>query len=135
MSEPFTQHKFLNAKFFQNVLRRKHCDAGLVVDKIDLKPALGKGENYSSDIIRSVIHYSTSIGEQHHEQFILKVGLSEDGMSDMLEQYDIFHREIIVYDKILPVVKSLLLSIKDKTKLAPKWVTRCCLSAVCVTYA
>lgn len=120
MSDLFPQHKFLNNQFFTGVLRAKHSDAGIVVDAIELKPALGKGENYSSDIIRAKIHYTTGINDQHSEQFILKVGLSNGEMSDMLEKYDIFQREIVVYEKILPIIQSLLLSIKDKTKLAPR---------------
>lgn len=119
MSE-FTQHSFLNKTFFENVLQKKHNDPGLVVDSFELKPALGKGENYSSDIIRAVINFTTGISDQHSEQFILKVGLSNSNMSDMLEKYDVFHREIVVYDQILPVIQSLLLSINDKTKLAPR---------------
>lgn len=120
MSKQFAQHNFLDKEFFQKVLQKKHLDNGLEVDTFELKAALGKGENYSSDIIRAVVHYTTGVKDRHSEQFILKVGLSNEDMSDMLEKYDIFHREIVFYEQILPVIQSLLLSIGDKTRLAPR---------------
>ena len=37
----------------------------------------------------------------------------------MLDEYDIFKREIVVYRNILPKVQQLLLSAGDKSKLGP----------------
>lgn len=113
-------HEFLTKEFFESVLQKKYSNTLLQVLDFNLKAAIGKGENYSSDIIRATVRYDTGGNEQRNEQLILKVGLTDSNMSDLLEEFDIFHREIIVYRDILPVVKSLLLSINDKTKLAPR---------------
>lgn len=116
------QHKYLNKEFFEKILQKQHSDVSIKVTNVFLEPALGKGENYASDIIRARIDFKTGT-DQRNQQYIVKASLADSDMQDMLEEYDVFHREIIVYDKILPVVDSLLLSINDKTKLAPRYIT------------
>lgn len=119
----YKQHKFLTKEFFENILQKHHSDVSIQVTGIKVEAALGKGENYASDIIRAQVEYKTGLSGDHRmQQYIVKASLADSNMQDMLEEYDVFHREIVVYDKILPYVESLLLSINDKTKLAPRYV-------------
>lgn len=118
----FKQHKYLNTEFFEKILQKHHSDVSIKVTHIKLEAALGKGENYASDIIRAQIRYMTGLNQDGKmQQYIVKASLADSDMQDMLEEYDVFHREIVVYEKILPVVESLLLSINVKTKLAPRY--------------
>lgn len=121
-TQPYAQHKFLSKEFFANILKKQQCDKGIEVTNLKLEPGLTKGENYASDIIRVTVEYTAGSNNQRCQKYIVKAGLADSNMQDMLEEYDVFHREIVVYDKILPVVHSLMLSIEDKTKLAPRSV-------------
>uniref|UniRef100_A0A336KL31 CSON009900 protein n=1 Tax=Culicoides sonorensis TaxID=179676 RepID=A0A336KL31_CULSO len=119
VKDVWKNNEIFKHEFFENVLRKQHCDQSITVTNITLEAALGKGENYASDIIRAKIQFKAGLENTRSAQYIVKAGMADTSMQDMLEEYDVFHREIVVYDKILPVVESLLLSIKDKTKLAP----------------
>lgn len=41
-------------------------------------------------------------------------------MQDLLEDFDIFKREIAVYELIMPEIDYLKMSVKDVTKLVPE---------------
>ena len=52
--------------------------------------------------------------------FIIKAGLGNAEMQDQLDNFDIFKREIAVYQLIMPEIDHLQKSFKDCTKLAPE---------------
>lgn len=55
------------------------------------------------------------------QSYIVKSSLVSEGMADMLEEYDVFHREIAVYDNVMPRVEQMLASIGYAKKLAPTY--------------
>lgn len=54
------------------------------------------------------------------QSYIVKSSLVSEGMAEMLEEYDVFHREIGVYKNVMPKVEQLLASIGYTKKLAPQ---------------
>lgn len=120
---PFPQHKFITESFFQEILQKQYSNDSIQVEKLKLEAALAKGENFSSDIIRVEVEFRLNDNAvKKSANYILKVGHSNDSTQELLDEFDVFHREIVAYRDILPAVDRLLLSVGDNTKLAPKYV-------------
>lgn len=116
---PFPQHNFITEQFFEDILKNQYPNDLIKVENLDLMAPLAKGENFSSDIIRATISYKKNENALNTVSYIVKAVVSDEH-AEILDKYDVFHREIMFYRKVLPVVESLLLSIGDKTKIAPK---------------
>jgi len=64
----------------------------------------------------------TQLGLKMSQSYIIKTGLENAEMADILEKYDIFYREVIVFGDILPKIEDLLYAESDDTKFAPMYV-------------
>jgi hypothetical protein len=49
---------WMTKEYFQEILRKDVGDSSVIVEDFQVSPALGKGENYSSQILRVVVDYS-----------------------------------------------------------------------------
>ncbi|XP_001648774.2 uncharacterized protein LOC5564428 [Aedes aegypti] len=114
-----TKYPYITKEYLEDVLRKDQCESSIRVKDFSVKLALGKGENYSSDILRVKVNYVTGSNNHRTQSYIVKSSLVSEGMADMLEEYDVFHREIAVYDNVMPRVEQMLTSIGYTKKLAP----------------
>lgn len=65
-------------------------------------------------------HNSTAANSFPRTQtYIIKVSFARDEDADLLDVYDVFKREIAVYDVVMPKVEQLLSSIGYSKRLAP----------------
>lgn len=103
---------------FEKLLRMDFPNDDIVIHNYLLKAALGKGENYMSQMIRATVEYSTN-GSSKEINFILKTAISGEGLDDKMvtERRELFSKEIAVYNEVLPIVDKLLQEIGIKTKL------------------
>ncbi|KFB37117.1 AGAP003766-PA-like protein [Anopheles sinensis] len=113
------QFPFLTKEYLQGILRREQCESAISVDDFTVVAPLAKGENYSSDILRVTIKYSTGSHNHRTQTYIIKVSFAREEDADLLDAYDVFKREIAVYDVVMPKVEQLLGSIGYGKRLAP----------------
>lgn len=59
-----TKYPYITKEYLEDVLRKDQCESSIRVKDFSVKLALGKGENYSSDILRVKVNYVT--GSNNH---------------------------------------------------------------------
>ncbi|XP_069678755.1 uncharacterized protein [Periplaneta americana] len=85
---------WLNKNFLETALRSYRKPSNLRVTKFDVKAAVGKGDNYCSDLYRVKVHVSD--GSVYN--LIIKRELSEDGeIARIVKNSTVFSREIYMY--------------------------------------
>ncbi|KAL1377387.1 hypothetical protein pipiens_016299 [Culex pipiens pipiens] len=111
------KYPFLTREYLEDALAEEaqNCTVG----NFTVRRALAKGENFASDILRIQVNLRCENGGERTKTFIMKVALVTEGMSDMLEEYDVFFREIVFYSKILPEIKEISKELEYNGKLAP----------------
>lgn len=117
-------YPWISNAFFERILRREHNDDSIAVKDYTLKAALGKGENYASQMIRASVNYaSTKDPSVDHISLIVKAAITNNvGMAALTSELGLFHKEIIAYQQIIPEVEKLLRSIGDYSRLSAKYV-------------
>ncbi|XP_062713106.1 uncharacterized protein LOC109412322 isoform X2 [Aedes albopictus] len=68
------------------MLRESHKCSSIVVQDFIVVPALGKGQNYSSDILRVKINYVEDGSDPKNVTFIIKASLDSEELADMIEE-------------------------------------------------
>ncbi|XP_055904970.1 uncharacterized protein LOC129940607 [Eupeodes corollae] len=86
------------------------------------QPATAKGENYSSVMTLLNVEYVTeqSNGSNESASFIVKTRVQDETFAAIEEDYNIFERELKVYEVFMPEAERLLRSIGDDTVFGPK---------------
>lgn len=115
-------YPWISNAFFERILRREHQDNTIVVKNYSVKPALGKGENYASQMLRVRIEF-TSINNPKVEviSLIVKAALIDNvEMAALTTEIGVFRKEIMVFQQIIPEVEKLLRSIGDFSRLSAK---------------
>lgn len=111
-------YKWITKEYFEEAFRKFHKDNKLVLQEFEVKPAVGKGENYAGIIDRVFAVYQTSDGQKKSCSVILKYYFENDEFADMaFGEYMIFDREMSIYEKITPVLNSYLEEIKEHEKI------------------
>ncbi|XP_055641323.1 uncharacterized protein LOC129778453 [Toxorhynchites rutilus septentrionalis] len=113
------KYPYITKEYLEGALRKEQFDNSITIKEYCVEPALAKGENYSADILRVKINYVTGSKNHRIQTYIIKSALTSEGMADILEEYDMFHREIAVYNNILPKVEQMLANVGYTRKLAP----------------
>lgn len=112
------KYPWIDNSLFENLLRSDFPSGNIVVKSYLLKAALGKGENYMSQMIRAIVNYTID-GAIKQINFIIKAAMSSEGLDENMvnERKEMFNKEIGAYDEVLTKVDELLKEIGDKTKL------------------
>lgn len=110
-------YPWINKNFFENILRKDVGNDNLTVTHFSIKAALGKGENYSSQMIRANVNYKYN-NKENTISLIIKAELI---VNEVSAESGMFFKEIHIYENILPELHKLLLSIGDDTKLSAKY--------------
>lgn len=116
-------YPWISNAFFEKILRREHKDDTIIVNDYTLKPALGKGENYASQMLRVRVNF-TSIKDPsaNHISLIVKTVVGNAEVAAVSAELNVFHKEIYTFQQIIPEVEKLLLSIGDHSRLSAKYV-------------
>lgn len=109
---------WLTQRYLQNALQQFHRDSNLRIVALDGRPALGRGENYGGVLTRIKAEFISGDGNSQIGHYIIKTTYeSNEFARKVMEPYDIFNREMSIYEQILPKLKALLLEIGDSEQL------------------
>ena len=112
-------YPYLNKEFFEKVL---NGDTKIYsVSDYTIDAALGKGENYTSQMLRCCVNYTcVKTNEKKSTKYVIKAAIVvNQTANEMIQELGLFKSEIAIYKLVLPQVEKLLKSIGDNTKLAP----------------
>lgn len=106
---------WLNNELFENFLSKS--DESIHIERIDIQPAFGNGENFSSQLIKVNVEYIEK-NVDHSKKFIIKTTLGEK----LVRSRDVFAKEICIYQEIIPQFDDILKFANIQTTLTPKYV-------------
>lgn len=111
-------YPWINTSLFEKLIRRDYTNNEvIVVETFSLAPALKKGENFLSQMIRAKVDYKVnSVANQI--SFVIKAQLMN--APESLRQNELFSREIAVFEYVIPLAEELLKGIGDDTKFSAK---------------
>ncbi|EDW84844.1 uncharacterized protein Dwil_GK12928 [Drosophila willistoni] len=115
---------WLTETYLEHALQKFYNDQALKITALDLRPALGKGENFGGVLTRLKVDFRRGDGSCATGHYILKTSFEGDEFArKAMEPYDIFNREMSIYEEILPKLKSLLLEIHDEEEIFAQTMT------------
>lgn len=107
------KYKWISKEYFEKALRKFYKDESLVLEEIQVKPAVGKGENYAGVIDRVSLAYKSG-SKNKASSVILKYNFENDAFVDhVYGEYKIFDREMKIYERILPKLSFYLQNITN----------------------
>lgn len=110
--------KWFTQNYMENCLRKHYKDVDIRITRLDVCPALGKGENYGGVLTRATVHFCTSRGAEKVGRYVLKTSYESDEFArKLMEPFDIFNREMTIYENVLPKLKALLAQAGDTEQL------------------
>ncbi|KAH8382992.1 hypothetical protein KR009_006148 [Drosophila setifemur] len=106
--------EWLTETYLKDALRKYYKDQRIRINWVKVNPALGKGENYGGVLTRVKIQFTRSDGSSQLGHYIVKSTFEGNEFAqNAMEPYDIFNREMQIYEQVLPKQKSLLQEIGD----------------------
>ncbi|XP_022218899.2 uncharacterized protein LOC111071718 [Drosophila obscura] len=114
--------EWLTHDYLEHALRSYYKDEQLKIVQLQINPALGPGENYGGVLTRARIHFTLSKdpAQEQLQNLIVKTAIDDDELSkELMEPYDIFNREMNIYEEVLPKLNDLLKEIDDSEPLFP----------------
>lgn len=112
-------YPWLTTELFTRIVQ-KVCPNNVVrVQTYAVKAALAKGENFTSQMLRATVSYTIDGDESAREiRFIIKAAHTDMTVRAILDEMDLFQKEIVNFEYILPEVYKLLESVGDHTKFS-----------------
>lgn len=109
---------FLNKKYLEKVLQAHEKSETIQIINFDIRPPIIEESHHASLLLRADVNYS------YHEnvfnkRFIIKTMLLNEEIAKLMKNAEIYQREMIMYNRILPEYKKLLHSIHDSDQLYP----------------
>ncbi|XP_030374818.1 uncharacterized protein LOC115624330 [Scaptodrosophila lebanonensis] len=113
--------EWLTRDYVEQALRTFYKDAALKLIHLDINPALGPGENYGGVLTRMLVRFRLSNEtDEKKNHLIVKTSIEDDELSqELMSHYDIFNREITIYEEVLPKLNELLIEIDEYEQLFP----------------
>lgn len=117
-----TLYPWITNAFFERILRADQQDKSIAVKGYTLNAALGKGENFASQMLRCHVEYTKLTGTEVDESisFIIKAALPNADLSALTTELGMFRKEIIAFQQVVPAAEKLLRSIGDYARLSAK---------------
>lgn len=114
-------HPIFTKNYFESLLRHDRSDFTIRVTNVRNQLAVGKGENYASQLQRITVDFESADNGLQSANLIAKFDLQDAGkIGELTNEFDVFRKEIECYTRLLPNVETLLRSIGDDSVLAPK---------------
>lgn len=116
-------YPWITNEFFQKILQKDRNSKYVVVTSFELKEAIGKGQNYGSDLLRACVHFTVDGAAAEKLMLVIKTAISTNpAMARRFAEMGLFRKEITAYERLVPEVEKRLRSIGDNSKLVPKLV-------------
>lgn len=110
--------EWLTENYLLDALRKYYGDHKLRITSLDARPALARGENYGGVLTRVTAEFTLRDGSSQTGHYIIKTSFEADEFCrKTMEPYDIFNREMAIYEQILPKLNSLLGEIGDDEQI------------------
>lgn len=106
---------WLNKEFFADIMKNE----GAEIKRLSLEPANQKGENYSSIMLRANLRLLNIDQSEQGRSYIVKldpVGKTQD----IMNQFNVFPKEIEMYQSLLPYFEALYSNVGVDIKLSPR---------------
>lgn len=110
---------WINKCLFKELIESNNLSKNVTVETYSLEPAVPKGQNCQSEVIRARVIYTIESVSQKEINFVIKILKSDFDVA--IKHNEMFLREIAVFREILPRAEQLLRSINDETKISPKY--------------
>nr|XP_043067542.1 uncharacterized protein LOC122321523 [Drosophila bipectinata] len=102
---------WLTEEYIQRALQAFYKDEDLKVLKVSSKAATGKGENFVGVMTRICVDFEQNDGSVQRKSFIMKKICGTDGPeADIFLEYDVYNKEMDMYDIVLPKMADILKS-------------------------
>lgn len=113
-------YPWLTTELFTRIVQKAFPDQAVFVKKYTVKAALAKGENFTSQMLRATVTYTIddASSQPRDIRFIIKAPLSDVNIRAALDEMELFQKEIVNFEYILPEVYKLLESVGDYTKFS-----------------
>ncbi|XP_011176545.2 uncharacterized protein LOC105208417 [Zeugodacus cucurbitae] len=110
---------WLTKEYFETILREYKKDEGLVVTNINASTGSSKGDSFISTMTRFKVEFlASNCREPRQEFYIAKTSYEGDPViARIMKEFDVYNREMIMYNQILPEMAALLVEIGDYDKL------------------
>ncbi|CAD6991942.1 unnamed protein product [Ceratitis capitata] len=111
--------EWLNKEYFETVLRKHKKDEGLTIQKFNTSAGTTKGDSFINAMTRFNVEFLLSNSQEPHYGFyIVKSSYEGDPtIRKIMTDFDVYNREILMYNKILPEMTALLAEIGDDDRL------------------
>lgn len=112
---------WINEAFIVQNLRKIEKTDEISLKSFSVCDALGKGENFCSNLIRITVLYDVHSASaeklngisEKKISFVLKTEIENNDFKEITNYLNLFERETVVYADILPRVKHILNSLED----------------------
>ncbi|XP_064549968.1 uncharacterized protein LOC135436322 [Drosophila montana] len=114
--------EWLTHDYIEHALRTHYKDDKLQILQLELNPALGPGENYGGVLTRVRVRFTLSqqTQEEQLQNLIVKTSIDDDELTkELMAPYDIYNREMTIYEEVLPKLNELLKEIDEFEPLFP----------------
>ncbi|XP_017079630.2 uncharacterized protein LOC108113547 [Drosophila eugracilis] len=100
---------WLTSEYLEAALQQHYENNQLRVEFVAINPALGKGENYGAILSRIRLVYRNRLGSKVEEHLIAKTILENEDVETKEKKapYDIYNRELEIYEKVLPKLQKI----------------------------
>ncbi|XP_067646954.1 uncharacterized protein [Eurosta solidaginis] len=114
---------WINAKYFEKILHKDNVNFNKIL-KVTPIPATPPGENYTSLMLRIIMDIELKDGYTQQKSYIVKTMLDDDKGGTIINSLNLFPKEKLMYERILPHLEKLYHDIGTKVKFAPKcpWI-------------
>ncbi|XP_063709154.1 uncharacterized protein LOC134837698 [Culicoides brevitarsis] len=116
---PTIESNWMSDDYFQNVLT-SHFAETVKILSTDIKPAAKKGENFASCVYRITLKYQReSSNDAETISLILKTNSSNAAVQEVIEEFQVFERELTTYKEVLVECEKLLNSHGETLNFSP----------------
>ena len=114
-------YPYICEEFLENILIDFHDDPLISVDSFTVEAALGKGENYTSQMLRVFVNYRDKANDKKLVQLVIKAAIVLNQQANaIIQELDLFKKEIYIYSVLIPAVEKLFKSMGENIEFSPK---------------
>lgn len=115
---------WMDQSFFEKVIRQMEADPKAELQEFVVSAGSKPGDNFASSIFRGSITFKSKFtkAESKVVSVIIKTEMLEalPGLKEFVAESPLFRNEMEMYDKVLPEIQSLWLSVNDNDSLCPQ---------------
>ena len=113
-----TMYPIINNNFFENIISNDK-NTPVSVEEFTLTQAIGKGENFGSNMLRAIVCYKSNKNIIQTIKFVIKIETTNEQTAQLTREIKAFEKEIGIYVDILPEVDKLLKTIGEHRQVSP----------------